>query len=155
MSQVHKAYHARWDTSKNILCEKSPPTICRASKFYDWFNQYGDVYFIIMIRDPYTTNYAPYASGSRLTTFWDMCARYQKKNIEMFKDNSVFLTYEDLCNNTEVTIERILKKLPFLGSLSDFGLEPRTKIHRQQQKTRFFLNNDKMINFFNYKIRKK
>jgi hypothetical protein len=180
MKLVHDIYHNNWDTNKPVLCEKSPAMICRASLFYDWFKQYGDVYFIIQMRDPYTTNYGkihksmhpPSSSeNSSLSVdeysykLWDEFALYQKDNLEKFRDISVFVSYEELCDNTDGAISKILEKMPFLGSLNPkdklfdqsnterFGrIQKVDSITDKEEKTRYFKENSTLLKYFNYKI---
>ena len=172
MKLVHDIYHSHWDMDKPILCDKSPPTICRTSLFYDWFKQYGDVYFIIQMRDPYTTNYGkitkslhpPLSENSCLGVdeysykLWDEFALYQKNNLEKFRDVSVFISYEELCDNTNGVINKILEKMPFLESLNPghglfnqsntgrFGkIKKNNTIKDEESKTKYFKENSTLL----------
>src|SRR3989304_10174816 len=42
MQKIKKIFDKHWDQSKLIKCEKSPPTICRAKMFEDYFKKFGN-----------------------------------------------------------------------------------------------------------------
>lgn len=73
MNLVHEVFKNYLDDNKQIWLEKSPPIICRAKKYEDYFSKFGDVHFIISIRNPYATN----CSAEQ----WIEHAKYQKWNI--------------------------------------------------------------------------
>jgi RNA recognition motif-containing protein len=102
MDIIKNIFDIYFDKNKTVFVEKSPPTICRAQKFQDYFSQFGEVYFIISIRDPYSTKY----SAER----WVEYAKYQKKNIETLK-NTILTRYEDICVNLDQFILRIKNNL--------------------------------------------
>ena len=106
-----------WDHSKEILMDKSPPNIIRVKEIKKVFK---DIYLLAMVRNPYahvqsimTRNKTSVENAIEFTL---KCLRYQKENRESEK-NILFLTYEDLCNNTEGSIEKIHEFLPNLGAL--------------------------------------
>ena len=82
---------------------------------------FNNIFFLGMVRNPYahveglirrngaTTEYA--------AAFALKCLRYQKKNKEHEKD-ILFISYEDLCDNKEESIEKIKEFIPELGSLN-------------------------------------
>ena len=78
MELVDKVFNIYLDSNKEIWVEKSPPAICRAKLFQDYFSKIGDVYFIISIRNPYSSRW-------HCRTNWIECAKYQKYNLENFK----------------------------------------------------------------------
>lgn len=106
-ASVKKIWHETWDTSKPILCEKSPSNICRAKAMEEFFMQFGVVYFICLVRSPY---------GHEYPERWIKGAQYQRKNISGLK-NVFRLKYEELVGDLPGTIERLLQFLPMLGQL--------------------------------------
>ena len=108
MKLVKEAYDSIWDQNKSICCDKSIPTLYRAKEYNDYFQQYGKVYFISLIRNPYFTRHN--------IKHWHQAANYVKHNIEHF-DNLLHITYEELTDNIESTIDKILKFIPKLESL--------------------------------------
>eukprot|EP01084_Bolivina_argentea_P104986 187945_1 len=112
MTNVKEIFDAHWDLSKNIFVEKSPPNIVRAKMFEEYFSNFGRVYinmyFVISMRSPYSTNY----TGSR----WVKFAGYQKTNIETL-NNTIVTSYEELCRNQTLTSTKILNAIPELGKL--------------------------------------
>ena len=109
MDLVKEAYESIWDTNKPILCDKSIPTLYRAKHYDDYFKQFGEVYFISLIRNPYFTRH------NMKEWYNDAC--YVKHNIESFK-NLIHITYEDLTNNIENVIDKILNFVPELETLN-------------------------------------
>lgn len=110
MNIVKKIFDEHLDENCNIYLEKSPPNICRAKIFEDYFSQFGDVIFVISIRNPYSTKY-----GAKK---WITHAEQQKFNIENLK-NVIVTSYEECCNNTYVLIDKITKGIPELGPIDD------------------------------------
>ena len=171
---TEKHFNRNWDMSKPVLCDKSPPNIIRADKIYDYFSKRGEVYFIIQIRDPYTTNYGSGHFGGKNTLnvtpkeisykLWDRFAQMQKDTYEKYKDNSILITYEELCDDIHVVSNKILNKMPFIGSLGPeiiinspgngrLGkLKKVTSIKDGESKTEYFNDNNELLNYFNYKI---
>ena len=156
MSKVGELYHKYWDSSKPIKCDKTPPTICRAKMFEDYFSQLGEVYFITQIRNPFYVGYS--------AETWDKYAEFQKWNIENLK-NVIHVTYEDLCSNTDETVSRILEKYPFLESFNlDDVIQPwggerggkiknsNTQLRDVESKINYFTNNNYLLKYFDYNI---
>ena len=112
MKIVKDCYDRYWDKTKNICIEKSPPTICRAKMFEEYFSKFGKVYFIISIRNPYSTR------GKDSAGNWIKFARYQKQNIETL-NNVIITNYEEICSNTDKVIAKIVRSIPELGSLKN------------------------------------
>jgi len=117
MRRLSEVYHKYWkkkttsNPNKRIYCEKSPPNICRADRYKRFFEKKGKVYFISLIRDPYCCRYS--------AREWIKYATFQKKNLnEIPAEQHLTLTYEELCDHTIPTIEKILKFKPELESLN-------------------------------------
>ena len=118
MRKVSKVYHQYWKKKQSsstphpqIYCEKSPPNICRADRYKRFFEKKGRVYFISLIRDPYCCRYS--------AKEWVKYAKFQQENLNSLpSDQHLTLSYEELCDHTQQTIEKILKFLPDLESLN-------------------------------------
>ena len=162
MKDVKNLYDKYWNKSKDIFLEKSPSTICRAEMFQEYFSKFGKVYFIILIRNPYSTNWHVDEYG--YDTDWITCAKYQKKNLENLK-NKILIKYEDLCLNTNYVIKKLNNFIPELGNLkikyNNFNLiEKYHKIHTNKVDRilgvnwkNYFLKNDKeIVEYFDYNI---
>jgi hypothetical protein len=144
------------DKNKTIFVEKSPPTICRAKKFQDYFSKFGEVHFIISIRDPYSTN----SSAEE----WVKFAKYQKKNIETLK-NTLVTSYEDICQNLNGFISKIKEKFPELHDIHNrdnehFDNKRGKQIHSQyinrvlekDKKNEVLKNHLDLLHYFGYKL---
>ena len=79
MDSLYKVYNKYLDNTKHIYVDKSPSYICRAKKIEKYFKKYGDVFFIISIRCPYSV------SISKDKNNWVNYARYQKYNYKILK----------------------------------------------------------------------
>ena len=109
MDVVKKAYESIWDLNKEILCDKSIPTLYRAKQYQEYFSKYGKVYFISLIRNPYYSRHS--------IKEWYDDALYVKKNINTLQ-NILHISYEELTNNIDNTILKILNFLPNLERLN-------------------------------------
>jgi hypothetical protein len=157
MNLVKNCYDKYWNHSKNIYIEKSPPSICRAKMFEDYFSKFGEVYFIISIRDPY-------ASTWHENSDWIECAKYQKHNIETLK-NTIVTSYEELCLDIDNIITKIKEKIPELSDIKNqlnknLITERAEKINDskigriidKENKNKILKNNIDLMKYFNYKF---
>ena len=165
--KVKKAYDTEWDYTKPILIEKCPMLISRAKEIEEYFSKFGDVYFIISIRSPYSTD--RYKDNS-----WIRAALAQKKNIETLK-NKIITTYEQLCLYPEKVIKKIQNRIPELNDLSleikiielknnknkklnDRQYEKIQKIHKdkvyrivdKESKNKMLNNHKDLLKYFSY-----
>jgi hypothetical protein len=108
MGIVKRCYDHYWDEGKAICVDKSPQNLCRAKLFEKHFSQFGEVYFIVMTRDPY--------SYRGTAEKWVEMARLQRKNQRVLK-NVLSVTYEDLVLNPDLSRERLRRFLPELGEI--------------------------------------
>ena len=116
--KIKKVWMKYWDQRKSILMDKSNTNIMRVSEIKKVFD---NISFLGMVRNPYaqaegiirrngaTTEYA--------AEFALKCLRYQKQNKENEK-NILFISYEELCDNKDNSIEKIKSFVPELGSLN-------------------------------------
>lgn len=158
MKIVDNVFNTYFDKKKIIWVEKSPPHICRAKMFQDYFSKLGDVFFIVSIRNPYSTGYYN-------AQMWVKYAKYQKHNLENLK-NVIYINYEECCNNIENVIYKIKKKIPELGEIfnnnnnNNINRERYNKIHpnkvnrilNKEQKNKILKNNVELMKYFGYDI---
>lgn len=129
---IRNVFFHYWDPRCKIRLEKSPPNIIRARAINRVFE---NSLFLITIRNPYAQiegflrrdwpfgAYGPQTSeGDKPTAvqaaeFWVKCAHYQKLNLESL-ENTCFFSYEDLTDNTEATVSKIMAFLPNVADLS-------------------------------------
>lgn len=162
-----------WDQRKTILMDKTNTNIMRVTEIKKVFK---NIFFLAMVRNPYaqvegiirrndaTTEYAAeFALG---------CLRYQKINKETQK-NIFFVSYEDLCDNTEQVIYRIQEFIPELGmiksdlefSAHNFKTKGKMKIQNLNDEkinklsskqiqiiNSYFKKEEDLLNYFGYSI---
>ena len=174
---ITNVYHKNWDMTKSVLCDKTPPMICRAKMLEKAFERFGDVHFVCMIRNPF---YSEIPQPSEINfdmlhkhEVWQKFASWQKYNIENL-NSTFFVTYEDLCLNTRVVVEKLLNKFPFLERLHPEILENEsyvsnfvsnysnergkkiTLIHQLRdeanEKQAFFAKDNRLLKYFGYYI---
>jgi hypothetical protein len=159
MKCIDEVFKTYLDGDKNIYLEKSPPTICRAKIFEEHFSKLGDVYFIISIRNPYSTNYN--------ATKWLIHAEQQRYNINNLK-NVIVTSYEDCCLDIDLLMSKVLCMIPELKHINN-GTKPKNtlkkyerhaKIHTDKvdriidkdEKNIILKNNVELLNYFGYKL---
>jgi len=115
--EIKEVWMKYWDQRKFILMDKTNTNIMRVGDIKEVFE---DAIFLAMVRNPYaqvegiirrngaTTEYA--------AQFALKCLRYQKNNKDNEK-NILFISYEDLCDKTEESIDKIQDFIPNIGSL--------------------------------------
>lgn len=113
--KVKGIFYSYWSPLKPIRFEKSPPHLIGASQIQDAFH---NCYFIISIRNPYAQiegllrrewASSPYSAAK----FWIRTAEAQIYNLKNLK-NTLFFTYEQLTENTELVTQKLLDFLPEL-----------------------------------------
>ena len=96
-----------WDLSKEYLIEKSPPNLVRTRFFQALF---PNSYFITIYRHPVATSLATKkwskTSYKSLLNHWIVCHKQYINDKQKLK-NSLEITYEDLTEKTETTLQCI------------------------------------------------
>ena len=115
---IKKEWLKYWDISKPILLEKSPPNIVRPLTIAKHFEP---SFFIVFFRNPYA-HAESFTRRGKMTpnnaaNFVVECLKHQKRNIETLK-NVLLLPYEELTNETEDAVNRLIEFLPELVSLN-------------------------------------
>lgn len=171
--KIKKVWMKYWDQRKTILMDKSNTNIMRVGAIKEVFD---NIVFLAMVRNPYaqvegiirrnnaTTEYA--------AAFALKCLRYQKENKESEK-NILFLSYEDLCDNKDESIEKIQDFIPELGTVNsdiefsahNFKTKGKMKIQNLNDEkinklsfeqikiiNSYFKKDEKLLNYFGYSI---
>jgi hypothetical protein len=152
MKLVDKVFNIYLNKNKEIWVDKNPTSICRAKMYQNYFSKLGEVYFIISIRNPYSTN--------RDANEWIKFAKYQKYNLENLNNT---ISYEECCNNIEKVISKITNKIPELGKIfnninTKFNNERCNLIHSKKvkrviakkQKNKILRKNINLVKYFGY-----
>lgn len=145
--------------SNPILCDKSPPYVHFAKQIETYFEQFGEVYFICMIRSPYSCKWIRDAP-------WNVFAKEQKRNIETLK-NVLYFRYEDLVSKPKKIKQRLVKFLPELHDIDmnvhnvsglrtdeernqELTTEFRDRVEFQAEKNEFLKTIPDELDFFGY-----
>ena len=158
MTQVNQLFDIYLDQEKTIFVEKSPPMICRAKLYEDYFSKLGEVYFIISIRHPYAVSYN--------AVEWVKYAEYQRMNIQTLKNtNTIVTTYEEICLDLDGFIRKIINKIPALHDIhnqtnSNIADERGSLIHSnkvnriydKESKNEILKHHTELLHFFGYEL---
>jgi len=159
LKEMKELYDRYWDLNKKILCDKSPPYVHYAKEIEEYFSQFGDVYFICMIRNPYSCKWIRESP-------WPRFAKLQQYNITHLK-NVCYFRYEDLVTHPEKVKKQLLDFLPELQDIdmntsSHKGLNKeakrnkelttdyRDRITHQEEKNVFLEQCPNELDFFGY-----
>lgn len=159
--EMKRRYDEHWELDKPILCDKSPPFVHYAKELQTYFEQFGTVYFVAMIRSPYSCKWIG-------TSTWDRFATEQLKNIKTL-NNVLYFRYEDLVTDPEKIKIKILEFIPELIEINTKahlikGLHPqeprnqeltteyRDRITQQKEKNEYLKNIPEEMDFFGYPL---
>lgn len=171
--KIKKIWRKYWNLSKPILLEKSTTNIMRLEKIKHYFKPTS---FICMVRNPYAQCESIIRRNNKTiryaAEFTLECLRYQKKNIE--KSNTIlFITYEELCDNTDIVANKIISFLPEIKNIKinntfrshNFKLKRKMKIENLNTEkikklsknqideiNNYFSKEQDLLDFFNYSI---
>ena len=171
--KIKNVWMRYWDQSKSVLLDKSIPNIMRVNAIK---KEFKNIFFICMVRNPYAQVEGIIrrneASAEYAANFAIKCLKYQKLNIEKEK-NLLFFTYEQLCEDQNTTIQKIIDFIPELFdiktniefnahnyktkggmSITNLNQEKITKLSSQDILTinTIFKKNISLLTFFNYQI---
>jgi len=159
MKLLKERYDEHWNLDKPILCDKSPPFVHFAHQIESYFEQFGDVYFICMIRSPYSSRWIKSAP-------WTLFAKEQRHNIETLK-RVIYFRYEDLVSKPHKVKQQIVSFLPELHDIDmkahevpglkpneernrELNTETRDRIEHQEEKNRYLKDIPEELDFFGY-----
>ena len=142
-------YFQSFSKSKNasVFTTKAPPFLLIVDMLQENFK---NTHFIFMVRDPYavvegicrrTMRYDKEKAYITAAKHIMTCFAYQKKNIERFKDNAVFFTYEQMCRDPE-NIEQQIKYL--FPELLDIVLRQKLPVKGLYNEELRNMNNDQI-----------
>jgi hypothetical protein len=109
--KLDRLYHRKWNLSKPILLENSPPEVDHAQHLYEQFSHHGEVRFIVLVRSPCNiqVNQSVDQTLNRLQHFRSITEHFGKR---------VFvLRYEDICTNSQQLANALEAWLPGLGQM--------------------------------------
>ena len=130
-AHIKAIFNSYWWPSKRIRFEKSPPNVIRAVQLEQTFQS---SYFLVTIRNPYAlvegllrrqwpfgqfgpqSSAAPPATARQAAEFWVHVARAQRHNLQALQ-HTLFFTYEEIMDQPEQMIEKIIAFLPELEVL--------------------------------------
>lgn len=159
-NKIKEIWKKYWDLEKPVLIEKSTTNLYRKNILKKNFK---NCKFLLMIRNPYAVCESIKRKHKTKVEdsikHWIDTTEQQMKNL---KDNDVlYFTYEELCQNTEKVIDKIIKFIPQIKNLNykSFLNRPRYEnIFGLQNQNEFQIKNlsKKEINIINkslsYKI---
>ena len=171
--RIKTVWYKYWDLSKPILLEKSIPNIMRIHDIKKFFDP---ISFICMVRNPYAQCEGIIRRNGKSAEFAAkfalQCLKYQKENIEKEK-SLLFFTYEELCENKNQVVNKIISFIPDLKDIksdqkfkahnfktsdkmkiTNLNNEKIAKLTKEQLKTinSYFDKEIALLNFFNYPI---
>ena len=171
---IRKVWMKYWDQRKAILMDKSNTNIMRVNKVKEVFDK---AVFLAMVGNPYAQVEGIMrrngATSEYAANFALKCLRYQKKNKLSEKDNVLFISYEELCDDKESVVNRIKNFIPEIGDINsdlefsahNFKTEGKMKIQNLNSEkinkisksdleiVNSFFNKEKdLLEFFGYSI---
>ncbi len=136
-NKVKKVWTKYWDYSKPIFLDKSIPNIMRVDEIEKVFTP---IKFICLVRNPYAQvegimrrNYQDAKSAAE---FAIKCLKYQSKN--KLRENCLFFTYEDLCENGENVLKKMIR---FVPELSDMNINLEFTSHNFKENKKMKITN--------------
>ncbi len=141
--KVRKIWLKYWDYSKPIFLDKSIPNIMRVDEIEKVFSP---IKYMCMVRNPYAQVEGLMRRNKQdaksAAEFAIKCLYYQSKNRK--RDNILFFTYEQLCDNGEEISQRMIKFMPELSDL-DMNIELTSHNFKSKGKMKKVNLNDEKI----------
>ena len=172
-AKIKKVWMKYWDQRKPILLDKTNTNIMRVNEIEKVFD---NTFFLAMVRNPYAQAEGIIrrngSSPEYAAQFALKCLRYQRKNKEI-NGNILFISYEELCDNKEESIEKMQEFIPELGTLKsdiefsahNFKTKGKMKIRNLNDEkiknlssdqikiiNSFFKNEEDLLSYFGYSI---
>lgn len=137
--RVKKEWGMRFDLSKPVLLEKSPPNTVRAR----WLNQhFSPAFFVAIVRNGYAVAEGISRKGNpmHLRDGWpiEQSALQWRRSVEVLEDDSAYLEnfiwmkYEDFVHDPEAELQRITE---FVGisKFDSFDIQSNFSIHERNE----------------------
>jgi len=141
--RIKREWAMRLDRSKPVFLEKSPPNAARTRWLQEHFE---DAHFICIVRDGYAVaeGICRKAEPKHLAEGWPLhlCARQWKRSNEILLEDSEYLRhaiwvrYEDLAEQPEAEIRRILEFLGLWKGEIGIDLSRSWEIHERRDPIR-------------------
>tara|TARA_E500000178_G_C16826328_1_gene663957 strand:+ start:75 stop:911 length:837 start_codon:yes stop_codon:yes gene_type:complete len=146
MNNIYSIFNFNLDPKKTIWVDASAPTICRAKQFQSFLKNKRNVYFVVVMSHPY--------SKILCNSQWVECAKYQKQNLTILK-NTIYVRYEDCCNNINKVILQLSTRIPGLMDLNNnIKSEPvlYNQIYNKEAINKDLYDNYDLLQFFGYNM---
>ena len=141
--KVKKIWLKYWDFSKPIFLDKSIPNIMRVDEIEKVFSP---IQYMCMVRNPYAQVEGLMRRNKQdaksAAEFAIKCLYYQSKNRK--RENILFFTYEQLCDNGEEISQRMIKFMPELSDL-DMNIDLTSHNFKTKGKMKIVNLNDEKI----------
>ena len=141
--KVRKIWLKYWDYSKPIFLDKSIPNIMRVDEIEKVFSP---IKYMCMVRNPYAQVEGLMRRNKQdaksAAEFAIKCLYYQSKNRK--RENILFFTYEQLCDNGEEVSQRMIEFIPELSDL-DVNIELTSHNFKTEGKMKMVNLNDEKI----------
>jgi len=141
--KARKTWLRYWDYSKPIFLDKSIPNIMRVDEIEKVFSP---IKYMCMVRNPYAQVEGLMRRNKQdaksAAEFAIKCLYYQSKNRK--RENILFFTYEQLCDNGEEISQRMIKFMPELSDL-DMNIELTSHNFKTEGKMKMVNLNDEKI----------
>ena len=115
---IKRVWMKYWDQRKQILMDKSNTNIMRVAEINKVFQ---NSIFLGMVRNPYAHAESIIrrnnTSSEYAAKFVLKCLRFQKRN-KLEVDNSLFISYEDLCDKKDKVMMKIQNFIPELHDIN-------------------------------------
>lgn len=119
---VRAFYHSRWNLSKPLLVECSPPEILRASELHAAFAAGGKVRFLLLVRSACSkgtveSTYRGGVFGRSAHEIWAHFSSVWRSLIDRFGDDVYVLRFEDICLRWPQTLRELTLWEPRLAGI--------------------------------------
>ena len=141
--EVRKTWLRYWDYSKPVFLDKSIPNIMRVDEIEKVFSP---IKYMCMVRNPYAQVEGLMRRNKQdaksAAEFAIKCLYYQSKNRK--RENILFFTYEQLCDNRQEISQRMIEFIPELSDL-DMNIDLTSHNFKKKGKMKMANLNDEKI----------
>lgn len=110
IEDMDKVWKQHWDSTKPVLCDKSPPFVHFAEQIESYYGK-DNVKFIVMVRNPYACRW------NKNVPNWNVFAERQRENLKILK-NTLLVRYEDLVTEPNIVKTKLLNFVPELKDIN-------------------------------------
>ena len=109
LAAIRETYHKSWPSHGPIFCDRGALYIAHGKAVENYFSNYGDVFFIVQIRNPYN------CESLDCQSWVDGAERLRWYATHL--NNKVVLRYEDLVTDPASVKEKLVNFLPELAGI--------------------------------------